>query len=180
MNQKTKSRKNFYANGLLGIGIGCLAFAIYMIPTLITTEKSLVPKTGKVKSVLAFYTQVNARGYKSLKSELLLTLENDKHKYKLAKNIGYSSRNEKYELIEKKLKESGKATVWINKNNQTNLEPEVFRIETGDNTVLYDIHDVKSELKYMFPFLLFMSFFGIGMYIRNKNLMNKKPAHNKT
>ena len=65
------------------------------------------------------------------------------------------------------------------------MEPEVFQIATGENNVLYDMDDVKTELKFLFPFLLIMGFFGIGVYLNHKNpnriksLMSKKPAHNK-
>ncbi len=182
MDRNNKSHKEFFANALLGVGIACISGAFYFAPTLFATHKSLIENSGKVENIKAFYTQVSSRGHESVKSELILNLQNDKRNYKLAKNIEQSWNNQKYELIEKKLKESGKAIVWIKKSEQSDMEPEVFQIATGENTVLYDMDDVKSELKFLFPFLLIMGFFGIGVYInhkypnRIKSLIGKKAS----
>jgi hypothetical protein len=177
--------KNYCARKLLWFGIACIVCAFYFFaPTLFTSEKSLIRTSGNVENVKAFYTRVSSKGHKSIKSELFLKIENDKRDYKLAKNIGQSRNNEKYEFIEKELKKSGKTNIWIKKSQQSNIEPEVFQITTGENKVLYDMDDVKSELKFLFPFLLIMGFFGIGVYVnhkypnRIKNLMGKKPKHN--
>ena len=185
MNSKKKWRKDYYAGQLLWFGIACIGCAFYFFaPTLFTTEKSLIEKRGEVENVKAFYTRVSSKGHKSVKSELILNLKNDTRNYKLAKNIEQSWNNEKYELIERELKKSGKAIVWIKESEQSEMEPEVFQIATGENNILYDMNDVKSELKFLFPFLLIMGFFGIGVYLnhkypnRIKSLMRKKPAHN--
>ncbi|MGY5353442.1 hypothetical protein [Wenyingzhuangia sp. IMCC45467] len=177
--------KNYYAGRLLWFGIACIGCAFYFFaPTLFTSEKSLIKTSGNIENVKAFYTQVSSKGHKSIKSELFLKIENDQRNYKLAKNIGQSRNNEKYEFIEKELKKSGKVNVWIKKSQQSNIEPEVFQITTGENKVLYDMDDVKSELKFLFPFLLLIGIFGIGVYVnhkypnRIKNIMKKKPTHN--
>ncbi|EAS19458.1 hypothetical protein BBFL7_00003 [Flavobacteria bacterium BBFL7] len=185
MDSKKKWWKDYYAGKLLWFGIACIGCAFYFFaPTLFTTEKSLIEKRGKVENVKAFYTRVSSRGHKSVKSELILNLENDQRNYKLAKNIEQSWNNEKYELIEKELKKSGKAVVWIKESEKSEMEPEVFQIATGENNILYDMDDVKSELKFLFPFLIIMGLLGIGLYLnhkypnRIKSLMGKKPAHN--
>lgn len=169
MDSKKKSTKDYYAGDLVVFGISCLVFALFFLaPTLFTSEKSLIEKRGKVEKVKAFYTRVGSKGHKSVKSELILNLENDTRNYKLAKNIEQRWNNEKYELIEKELKKSGKAIVWIKKSEQSDMEPEVFKIATGENEVLYDMDDVKSELKFLFPFLIVLSIFAIGFYLNNK------------
>ncbi|MCL5130576.1 hypothetical protein [Algibacter sp. L4_22] len=169
MNSKKKWTKDYYAGNLLWFGIACFVFALFFLaPTLFTSEKSLIEKRGKVENVKAFYTRVSSKGHKSVKSELILNLENDTRNYKLAKNIEQSWNNEKYELIEKELKKSGKAIVWIKESEQSDMEPEVFQIATGENEVLYDMNDVKFELKFLFPFLIVMGIFGIGVYLHNK------------
>jgi len=169
MNSKKKWHKEYYAQKGLWFGIACIGCAFYFFaPTLFTSKKSLIERSGDVENVKAFYTQVSSRGHKSVKSELILNLQNDKRNYKLGKNIEQSWNNEKYELIETELKKSGKAIVWIKRSEQSNIEPEVFQIATGENNVLYDMDDVKSELKFLFPFLLVMGFFGIGLYLSHK------------
>ena len=177
--------KNLYAGKLLWFGIACIGSAFYFFaPTLFTSEKSLFRTRGNIENVKIFYTRVSSEGHKSIKSELSLKIENDKRNYKLAKNIGQSRNNKKYEFIEKELKKSGKANIWIKKSQQSNIEPEVFQITTGENKILYDMGDVKSELKFLFPFLLIMGFFGIGVYVNHKypnrirSLIAKKPTHN--
>ena len=186
MSNQKKWHRDYYAGEALWFGIACIGCAFYFFaPTLFTTEKSLIEKRGKIENVNAFYTQVSSEGHKSVKSELLLNLENDTRKYKLAKNIEQSWNNEKYELIEKELKKAGNAIVWIKKSEQSVMEPEVFQIATGENQVLYDMDDVKSELKFLFPFMIVMGLIGIGIYAnhkfpnRIKSLIGKKPAHNK-
>ena len=185
MDSKKKWWKDYYAGQSLWFGIACIGCAFYFFaPTLFTTEKSLIEKRGKVENVKTFYTSVSSRGHKSVKSELILNLENDKRNYKLAKNIEQSWNNEKYELIEKELKKSGKAVVWIKESENSKMEPEVFQIATGEKNILYDMDDVKSELKFLFPFLIIMGLLGIGLYLnhkypnRIKTLIGKKPAHN--
>ena len=185
MDSKKKWYKEYYSQRSLWFGIACIGCAFYFFaPTLFTSERSLIETSGKVENVKAFYTQVSSRGHKSIKSELILKLQNDKRNYKLAKNIEQNRNNEKYELIEKELKKSGKAIVWIKKSEQSDMEPEVYQIATGERNILYDMDDVKSELKFLFPFLLIMGFFGIGVYLnhkypnRIKSLIGKKPAHN--
>ncbi len=186
INQK-KWHKDYYARKALWFGIACIGCAFYFFaPTLFTTEKALIEKRGKIENVKAFYTQVSSRGHKSVKSELLLKLENDTRKYKLAKNIEQSWNNKKYELIEKELKKAGNAIVWIKESEQSFMEPEVFQIATAENQILYDMDDVKSELKFIFPFLIVMGLIGIGIYAnhkfpnRIKSWIGKKPAHNNT
>jgi hypothetical protein len=188
-NEKKRQRnweKNYYVGKLLWFGIACIVCAFYFFaPTLFTSEKSLIRTSGNVENVKAYYTQVSSEGHKSIKSELFLKIQNDKRNYKLSKNIGQSRNNEKYEYIDKELKRSGKANIWIKKSQQSNIEPEIFQITTGENKVLYDMDDVKSELKFLFPFLIIMGIFGIGVYInhkypnRIKNIMGKKPTHNR-
>jgi hypothetical protein len=181
-----KWEKNYYATKLLWFGISCIVCAFYFFaPTLFTTKNSLIEINGEIQNVNTFYTQVSSKGHKSVKSELLLKLENDKRTYKIFKNIEQSWSNEKYELIKKRLKKSGKAKVWIKENQQSKIEPEVFQIATGENDILYDMNDVKSELRFIFPFLLIMGVFGIGVYVNHKfpnpikDLIRKKPTHNK-
>jgi hypothetical protein len=175
--------KEYYKGILLWYGIACIGCAFYLFaPTLFTSEKSLIETDGKIQNVRTFYTQVSSKGHKSVKSELILKLENDERIYKLTKNIEQSWYNEKYELIEKKLKKSGKAIVWIKKSQQSDIDPVVFQIATGENEFLFDIDDAKSELRIIFPFLLIMGFFGIGVYInykysnRIKTLIVRKPT----
>ena len=168
------------------MGVTCLGGALYFAPTLFTTEKSLVPIKGKVENVKTYYTQVSSKGHKSVKSELTLTLQNDKRKYNLAKNIEQSWQNEKYELIEKELKESGEAIVWIKEGSQSEGEPRVFQIGTGEKNILYDLDDVKSELKYLFPLFLVIGLFGVGLYLydryptRFRGIFGKKTLNRKT
>lgn len=132
MFKNSNSRKGFFADAAFGMGIACLGGALYFAPTLFTTEKDLVPISGKVENVKASYTQVSSRGHKSVKSELLLNLQDDERDYKLAKNIEQSWNNEKYELIEKELKKSGEAIIWVKESARSDLEPEVFQIANGE------------------------------------------------
>ncbi|WP_299537411.1 hypothetical protein [Ulvibacterium sp.] len=169
MNSNKKWHKDYYAEKALWFGIACIGYAFYFFaPTLFTLENSLIETSGKVDNVRTLYTQVSSRGHKSVKSELILKLENDQRNYKLGKNIEQSWTNEKYELIKKELKKSGKAIVWIKKSNQTDLEPEVFQIANGEKEILLDIDEVKAELKWLFPFLIVMGLFMIGIYFNHK------------
>ncbi|WP_437373622.1 hypothetical protein [Maribacter litoralis] len=168
MFKKSNTSKGFFADAAFGFGVACIGGALYFVPTLFTTEKNLIPINGKVQNVEAFYTQVSSRGHKSVKSELLLNLKEDNRDYKLAKNIEQSWNNEKYELIEKELKKSGEATIWIKESAKSDLEPEVFQISNGKENILYDLDDVKSELYWLFPFFIVMGLFNLGIYFHHK------------
>ncbi|WP_422862078.1 hypothetical protein [Flagellimonas sp. W118] len=115
---------------------------------------------------------------------MILKLKNDKRKYKLGKNIEQSRYNKKYELVKNELKKSGKAIIWIKKTDISEMEPQVFQIATGERNILYDMEDVKSELKFLFPLMLILGFFGIGVYLNHKypdnvnRIFGKKPVAN--
>lgn len=150
-------------------GITCLFSAFYFLaPTLFTSENSLIERTGQVEEVSAFYTEVSSRGNKSLKSQLVLKLQDDNRSYKLAKNIGKNLKNENFERIEQELKKSGNAIVWIKKSERLDLEPEVFQIATGEKEMLHNLEDTKYELKWLFPFLIIMGLLMIGIYYHHK------------
>ena len=185
MKTNKKWWKDFYAQQALWFGIACIGCAFYFFaPTLFTTENSLIERNGQIEFVQTYYNQVSSRGHKSIKSELRFSIKNDNKTYVIFKNIEQSRRNEKYERIKNKLNNSSKVAVWIKKNEQTDAQPKVFRIANGQEEVLYDMDDVKSELKFLFPFLLIMGFLGIGLYLNHKypthikKLIGKKPAHN--
>ncbi|SNR41404.1 hypothetical protein SAMN04488009_1504 [Maribacter sedimenticola] len=175
MFKKSNSSKRFFADAAFGVGVACIGGAFFFIPTLFTTEQNLIPINGKVQNVEAVYTQVSSQGHKSVKSELLLNLQDDNRVFKLAKNIEQSWNNEKYEQIEKELKKSGEATIWIKASAQFDLEPEVFQIANGKESILYDLSDVKSELYWLFPFFIIMGLFNLGIYFHHKF-----PEHFKT
>ncbi|OAB81430.1 hypothetical protein [Cochleicola gelatinilyticus] len=186
MNINKKWWKDFYAQQALWFGMACIGCAFYFFaPTLFTTEKSLIERNGEIEFVETYYNQVSSRGHKSIKSELRFAIKNDNKKYGVFKNIQQSRRNENYERIKNELNKSGKVAVWVKENEQSYVEPKVFRIANGQNEILYDMDDVKSELKFLFPFLLILGVFGIGLYFnhkyptRMKSLIGKKPAHNK-
>jgi predicted RND superfamily exporter protein len=160
----------------LGFGIACIGGAFYFFaPTLFTSEKELIERNGKVENVETVYSQVSSKGIKSVKSELIIKLHNDNSFYKIVENIGHERRNGEYESIARELKKSGKALVWIKESEQLNLQPKVFQIATGESKILYDMENVKSELKFLFPFLLIVGTIGIGLFaiFKYPNLLKK-------
>ncbi|MBO0322769.1 hypothetical protein J0X14_10710 [Muricauda sp. CAU 1633] len=169
MNSNKKWHKDYYAGKALWFGMACIGCAFYFFaPILFTSENSLIEKSGQIEQVRTFYTQVSSRGIKTVKSQLFLKLKNDNHNYKLVKNIEKSWRNEKYELIEKELKKSGRAIIWIKKSENSDLQPKVYQIATGENDMLYDLKDAKSELRWLFPFLVIIGLLMIGIYFHQK------------
>jgi len=169
MNKKKKSSKEDYAGRALWIGVACIFGAFYFIaPTLFTTEKSLIKRNGKIDFVETYYSQVSSRGYNSIKSELKFAIENDNRKYVIFKNIEQKRTNEKYERIKNNLNNSGRVAVWIKENEKSSVQPKVFRIVNGQNEILYNMDDVKSELKFAFPILLIFGVFNIGLYLNHK------------
>lgn len=167
--QREKWYKNYYAIKLFWFGITSIVCAFYFFaPTLFTSQDSLTEKYGKVVFVKTFYSEVKSQGHKSVKSQLILKLENDRRIYRLIKNIGKTRYNEKYELIEKKIKKVGKVIISIKKSEEEYKEPRVFQLAINKNNILYDMDDVKSELRFIFPFMLIIGCFGVGIYINHK------------
>lgn len=153
----------------LWLGIVCFFCAIYFFaPTLLTSEASLIEQKGEVIYVKASYIPVESRRVKSIKARLAIRLENDPKFYRIYKNIGNDRSYKLYENIERRLEKSGKASIWIRKNELNEITPTVFQIATGKGNILFDIDDVKSELRWLFPLSLFIGCVGIGVYIDYK------------
>ena len=64
-----------------------------------------------------------------------------------------------YEDIKKALSNSNAVKVWIKKSELEKWSPEVFQIEKNDGIILFDINDTKSELYFLFPFLMVLGTF---------------------
>ncbi|BAO56193.1 hypothetical protein [Nonlabens marinus] len=172
MNSK-KWWKNYYTELNLTFGITCIFCALYFFaPTLFTLKSSLISKTGEIKKIETYYTQiVTDRGLhkvKSTKSQLQLQIIGQTQIYSLTKNIGYDYRNEKYENIKKSLLNSKTVKVWIKKNESKIWNPVIFEIEKDDGTIIYDMNDAKSELYFLFPFMIILGLFSSSMFFRHK------------
>lgn len=161
--------RDHLAKKALWYGIGCIFCAFYFFaPILLTSKSSLLEQKGEVIYVKTTYIPVESRGAKSIKARLAIRLENDPKFYRIFKNIGSDRSYKLYEDIERRLENSGKASIWIRESELNEIEPKVFQIATGIGNIVYDIDDVKFELRLLFPFLLLCGFFSIGMYINYK------------
>ena len=166
--------KNYYAEMNLTVGLTIILCAFYFIaPTLFTFKNSLITIDGKLQKVETYYEKINNTGklghkFTSNKSELIIYLKGNDQMYSLMKNIGYESRNEQYENIKKALNNSKSVKIWINKNQIDEWKPQVFQIEMDNDLMLYDIMDAKSELLFLFPFMIILGAFSTGIYLRHK------------
>ncbi|MFD0863712.1 hypothetical protein ACFQ1M_15970 [Sungkyunkwania multivorans] len=170
--------KAYYAEKGLFVGITAIICAFYFFaPTLFTFKSSLIEQNGTVGNLQIYYTRVeSSRGSKSIKSELKFTLNSTQSVYVLMKNIGQSRFNERFENLEKELKVSGRATVWIKKNQKHEYKPTVFKIADRNGKVIYDFEESKSHSRFGFLISFAMGIFGIGLWLRHKYW--KKSAHN--
>ena len=170
--------KAYYAEKGLFVGITSIVCAFYFFAsTLFTFKNSLVEQNGNVENLKTYYTRVEgSRGHKSIKSELKFTLNSTQSIYVLMKNIGQSRFNERFENLEKELKSSKRATVWIKKSQKDEYKPTVFQIADRDGKVLYDFDESKSHSRFGFLISFALGIFGIGLWLRHKYW--KKPAHN--
>jgi len=165
--------KNYYAEMNLVFGISCIFCAFYFFaPTLFTFKNSLITKTGELRDVETYYSQVSSSNgiynAKSIKAQLQFYISGNKQLYELSKNIGIERNDELYEKIKKSLKNSSSVKVWIKKSESKKWNPEVFQIEKNDGIVLFDINDAKSELYFLFPFLIILGMFSSSIYLRHK------------
>ncbi|WP_298518165.1 hypothetical protein [uncultured Kordia sp.] len=170
------SSKDDYANELLFFGVTCIVCAFYFFaPTLLTSQSSLIEQKGTVIYVKTTYIPVGDSRSKSTKARLAIRLENDPKFYSIFKNIGNDRSYKLYEDIERRLEKSGSASIWIQEGELKDIEPKVFQIATGIGNILYDMDDAKSELRWVFPFLLVCGFVGIGAFGHHKypGLFNK-------
>jgi hypothetical protein len=172
MNNK-KRRKNYYAELNLTFGLSCIISAFYFFaPTLFTFNSSLILKAGEIKKIETYYTQVTderlLHDVKSNKSQLQLQVIGETQIFSLTKNIGYDHRNEKYEKIKKSLLDSKVVKVWIKKSQVEKWNPVIFKLENDDGIILYDIQDAKSEVYFLFPFMIILGLFSISVFLRHK------------
>ncbi|WP_262732381.1 hypothetical protein [Gaetbulibacter sp. NE] len=162
--------KVYYAEKGLYVGITAIICAFYFFaPTLFTFKSSLIEQNGEIENLKTFYTQVeDSRGSKSIKSELKFTLNSTQSIYILMKNIGQSRYYERFEKLEKQLKKSERATVWIKKNQKEDYKPIVFQIADRNGKILYDFEESKSHSKFGFRISIGLGIFGIGLYLRHR------------
>lgn len=172
MNNK-KWWKNYYAELNLTVGITLIFCAFYFFaPTLFTSKSSLISIAGQIKKVETYYTQIitdnRFHKVKSTKSELQLQIIGQTQIYSLTKNIGYDYRNEKYENIKTALLNSKMVKVWIKKTQSEKWNPVIFQLENDDGTIIYDLNDAKSELYFLFPFMIILGLFSTSIFLRHR------------
>ncbi|TYA74359.1 hypothetical protein [Seonamhaeicola marinus] len=162
--------KAYYAKKGLFVGITSIICSFYFFaPTFFTFKSSLIKQSGAIEFVKIFYSSVeSSRGSKSIKSELKFTLNSTRNMYVLMKNIGQSRYNERFEKLKKQLEKPGRVSVWIKKNQQTEYKPTVFQITKGNNTVLYDFDEAKSQSRLGFLISFGFGIFGVGLFIKHK------------
>ena len=178
--------KAYYAEKGLFVGITSIICAFYFFaPTLFTFKSSLIKQNGEIENLKTYYTRVeSSKGSKSIKSELKFTLNSTQSVYVLMKNIGHSRFNERFENLEKQLKKSERATVWIKKSQKDEYKPTVFQIADRNGEIIYDFSESKSHSRFGFLISFGLGIFGIGLFInhkysdRIKRFYGKKPAHN--
>ena len=162
--------KAYYAEGGLVVGITSIICAFYFFaPTLFTFKSSLIEQNGVIGNIKTHYTSVeDSRGSKSIKSELKFTLNSTQSIYVLMKNIGQSRFNERFENLEKQLKKSEIATVWIKKSQKDEYKPTVFQIADRHGEIIYDLSESKSHSRFGFLISFGLGIFGIGLFINHK------------
>ncbi|MEZ4853868.1 hypothetical protein [Flavobacterium sp.] len=178
--------KAYYAEKGLFVGITAIICAFYFFAsTLFTFKSSLIEQSGEIGNLKIYYTRVeSSRGSKSIKSELKFTLNSTQSIYVLMKNIGQSRFNQRFENLEKQLKKSERATVWIKKSQKDEYNPTVFQIADRNGEIIYDFSESKSHSRFGFLISFGLGIFGIGLFIyhkysnRIKSFYGKKPAHN--
>ncbi|MCH4824662.1 hypothetical protein ML462_15940 [Gramella lutea] len=159
-----------YGERGLFVGIASIICAFYFFaPTLFTFKSSLIEQRGRIESMEIFYTPVESwRGSKSVKSELIFTLNSTKSVYVLMKNIGLNSYNERFEEIERQLTKSGKATVLIKESQKEEFKPTVFQIADKNGEIIYNSNEAKSHSRLGFLISFGVGIFGIGIFIYHK------------
>jgi len=170
--------KAYYAEKGLFVGITSIICAFYFFaPTLFTFKSSLIEQNGEIENIKTHYTRVESRGSKSIKSELKFTLNSTQSIYVLMKNIGQSRYNERFEKLEKLLKKSERATVWIKESQREEYEPTVFQIADKNGTILYDFEESKTHSKFGFRISIGLGIFGIGLYLRHRFKKKASSQH---
>ncbi|EDM45104.1 hypothetical protein SCB49_03249 [unidentified eubacterium SCB49] len=170
--------KTYYAEKALYIGAtGIICAFCFFAPTLFTFKSSLIKQSGTVENLKTDYIQVeSSRGSKSIKSELKFTLNSTQSIYVLMKNIEQSRFNERFEDLEKQLRNSERATVWIKESQKEEYKPTVFQIADSSGKIIYDFEEAKNHSRFGFLVSFALGIFTIGIWLRHKYW--KKPAHN--
>jgi sugar-specific transcriptional regulator TrmB len=162
--------KAYYAEKGLFLGIASIICAFYFFaPTLFTFKSSLIEQSGEIRNLKTHYTRVeSSRGSKSIKSELIFTLNSTQSIFVLMKNIGQSKFNERFENLEKQLKKSETATIWIKKSQKDEYQPTVFQIADSNGKIIYDLSESKSHSRFGFLISIGLGIFGIGIFINHR------------
>lgn len=139
------SLRNFKFGFHFFVGVIFICFAFYLCgPVLFTSKGELIERNGQIKTANIEYPRVRSRGMVSTKCELSIDLEGDIRRYSIFKNIGQKKKYPKFEDLKNKLRTSQSVSVWINKSEESKLEPNVYRIINQDDKILYSIKDAKA------------------------------------
>ncbi len=148
---------------LLLLGVMCLGYAIFQLPTIWTFKSSLTPIRGTIQSAeIDTKTVTDRKGHESQVSEVVFYLNESKMKFRLSENIGADYTNEEHYKILRGLKKSASVTVWVKEKDLVKTEPEIFEIEKDNGYVLLGLETVKDEKR---PFTAFLMFMGLGCIV---------------
>ena len=73
-----------------------------------------------------------------------------------------------YENIKTALLNSKMIKVWIKKTHSEKWNPVIFQLENDDGTIIYDMNDAKSELYFLFPFMIILGLFSTSIFLRHR------------
>lgn len=152
---------------LLVSGILFLVAGIYQLPSRWIFKSDLITIKGTLRSADIYITNVTDRkGRESRKSEMIFYLYGRSQKFRLAENIGKEYRNKEYERILRGLKVADTIKVVIRRNETEAYEPDIYRIDY-DNATLLDKEDEVFKGRAIVLFLLLTGPFLLVLLYRN-------------
>jgi hypothetical protein len=162
--------KTVYTIRLLLFGFLTLSFGLYLSSQSWVWRSDLVPVSGKLSSAEIYSTNVESRGTRSRKSELIFFLVGIHQKFRFSQNIGEKYGNPFYYKIQEGLYAARTVTVYIRPSELQEYEPKVYQIDT-DRGTLIDFESIRTEDSSLAILMLVL---GVGsfvmfFYFRNKS-----------
>lgn len=170
--------KAYFAGNALFVGIISIVCGFYFFaPIIFVTKSSLTPIKGKITNVKTFYTEVESRTSKTIKSELKFTLDKANNVFGLTKNIGHNRYNETFENLAKQLNDSENVTVWIKESQLDKFKPIVFQISDRSGKTIYSLTESRQDTIEAFISTIILGLVGIGIFIAHKFWSKASAQH---
>jgi len=150
------------------MGVMLFGFGIYNIPPLWKTHSDLVPLKGSLRSANIFiitHPNQDKLGFEhpSQSVQLIFYLSEYGKKFIVSENVGNEYYSNRLDKMLKMLRKAREITVWIDKDQLSELAPEIYQLDKDGKTIM-DLESIKSEKRPKAIFFILGGLICLGLF----------------